>query len=292
VVADLAAAPVASAEVVDSAASAEVRAAAAELAAAGKQPREKVAMKKPEDKLQELVSRLQAACGDNLVSVVLYGSAAREEFHERYSDVNLLAVFGDLSGGQIAVLGPVVRWWTREEGFTPPLMMTEVELRESADVFAIELVDLQHMHKTLFGKDVVSEVHVPMNLHRVEVEQQVRTTFLRLRQHLLLNSDDQDELRKVLAKSIGGVSTLLRHALIAVGESPTHEKPRMLEQAGAAFGFDGGVMQSVLALRSDHARPMNASDVYNAYMNAIGSVAHELEVRAPKRHLQKISSPA
>ena len=49
-------------------------------------------MKKPAGKLQELVNQLQEACGANLVSVVLYGSAAREDFHEQYSDVNLLAV--------------------------------------------------------------------------------------------------------------------------------------------------------------------------------------------------------
>lgn len=249
-------------------------------------------MKKPEDKLQELVSRLRAACGDNLVSVVLYGSAARQEFHERYSDVNLLVVFGDLSGAAIAALGPVVRWWTRDEGFTPPLMMTEGELRESADLFAIELVDIQHMHKTLFGKDVAGEIHIPMNLHRVEVEHELRTTLLRLRQHLLLHADNQDELRKVLAKSIGGVSTLLKHALLAVGESSPHERPAVLAQAGTTFGFDARPMQAVLALRGDHAHLENIPEVYNSYMQAIGRVAHELEARAPKRHLQKISSPA
>ena len=248
-------------------------------------------MKKPEEKLQELVSRLRAACGDNLVSVVLYGSAARDEFHERYSDVNLLAVFRDLSGAQIAVIAPVMRWWTQDEKFTPSLTMTEVELRESADVFAIELLDIQHMHKTLFGKDVVSELQVPMNLHRLEVEHELRITLLRLRQHLLLNPDKQDELRRVLAKSIGGVSTLLRHALIAVGEEPGHEKSKTLEQAGATFGFDVAVIQSALALRSDHEHPANISELYNAYMNAIGRVAHELDARVPKRHWQRMPSP-
>jgi len=34
---------------------------------------------KPDDKLQQLVSRLQYACGDALAGVVLYGSAARDE---------------------------------------------------------------------------------------------------------------------------------------------------------------------------------------------------------------------
>jgi predicted nucleotidyltransferase len=247
-------------------------------------------MQKPEDKLQELVSRLRAGCGDNLVSVVLYGSAARDEFHERYSDVNLLAVFRDLSGEPIAALSPIIRWWTRDEKFTPPLMMTEAELRESADVFAIELLDIQQMHKTLFGKDVVSEIHIPMNLHRIEVEHELRTTLLRLRQHLLLNPDNQDELRNVLAKSIGSVSTLLKHALIAVGQSASHEKAKILEQAAATFGFDAGVVQAALALRGDRGHPANIVEVYNAYMQAIGRVAHELDARAPKRHLQKISS--
>ena len=54
-------------------------------------------MKKPENKLQELVTRLQQACGDNLVSVVLYGSAAREDFHEEFSDVNVLVVLQQLA---------------------------------------------------------------------------------------------------------------------------------------------------------------------------------------------------
>ena len=62
-------------------------------------------------------------------------------------------------------------------------------------MFAIELLDIQHTHRTLFGEDIVSTVEVPMNLHRVEVEHELRTTLLRLRQHLLLRPDDQGELQ-------------------------------------------------------------------------------------------------
>lgn len=247
-------------------------------------------MKRPEHRLQELVSRLQAAGGDNLISVVLYGSAARDEFHESYSDVNLLAVFRDLGADQIAAIAPVVRWWTQDEKFTPPLTMTEAELQESADVFAIEMLDIQHTHRTLFGQDIMSALHVPMNLHRLEVERELRTILLRLRQHLLLNPDHQNEQRRVLAKSIAGVTTLLRHALIAVGETPPHERSKILEQAGAAFGFETGAVQQVLALRGGQGHLANVPGVYNAYMTAIGRVAHELETRVPKRHWQRMSS--
>ena len=118
-------------------------------------------MKKPESKLLELVNRLQEACGENLVTVVLYGSAAREDFHEQYSDVNLLAAFKDLGPGSLTAIVPVIRWWTQEERISPPLIMTADELRESADVFAIELLDIQHSHRTLFGEDIVSSTRSP-----------------------------------------------------------------------------------------------------------------------------------
>ena len=38
----------------------------------------------------EFVEKIRAAAGDNLLSVVLYGSAADGEFHPEYSDLNLL----------------------------------------------------------------------------------------------------------------------------------------------------------------------------------------------------------
>src|SRR5215472_7559112 len=110
-------------------------------------------MKKPDEKLQELVGRLRTACGPNLISVVLYGSAARGDFHQQYSDVNTLIVLNEASIAAIEAITPVLHWWTRDEKLRPPLIMTLEELRDSADVFAIELLDIQHSHRTLFGEE-------------------------------------------------------------------------------------------------------------------------------------------
>ncbi len=245
-------------------------------------------MKKPESKLQELVTRLQKACGDNLVSIVLYGSAAREDFHEQFSDVNVLVVVQHLYRESFTAISEVLRWWSREEKLRPPMIMTLEELRESADVFAIELLDIQRSHKTLFGQDVAAAIDVPMNLHRVEVEHELRTTLLRLRHHLLLSPDNEDELRAVLAKSITSVLTLFRHALIALGENPPHERPQLLERAGEVFGFEVEPLRSILKLRNEGSRSENLRELYHAYMSVIQQVAHELDARAPKRQLQKL----
>jgi len=246
-------------------------------------------MKKPEDKLQELAQRLQSACGENLVSLVLYGSAAREDFHETYSDVNLLVVVRDLRATAFAAVAPVIAWWSHELGLRPPMIMTLQELQESADVFAIELLDIRTTHRILAGEDVPTTIEIPMNLHRVEVEHELRTTLLRLRQHLLLTPDKTDELRAILAKSISSVVTLFRHALIALGEDTPHAKGKLVEQAGEVFGFDAQPLRSILELRNDPHQPRSVLELYHAYLAAIGRVAHELESRVPKKKWQPTS---
>jgi predicted nucleotidyltransferase len=165
---------------------------------------------KPEDKLQKLVGRLEYACDADLVAVVLYGSAARDDYHEQYSDVNLLIVLRQMKPTIYPGLAGVLNWWSLEEKLRPPTIMTLEELRESADVFAVEMLDIQDAHKTLFGADVVSDIKVPMNLHRLEVERDLRTTLLRLRNHLLLTNDGDEELEHVMAKSVTSVLTLFR----------------------------------------------------------------------------------
>ena len=242
---------------------------------------------KPDDKLQKLVSRLEYACGEELVSVVLYGSAARDEFHEQYSDINLLIVLRHMKPDIYPALNGVLKWWSQEEKLRPPTIMTLDELRESADVFAIEMLDIQGSHKTLHGEDVVSDVDVPMNLHRVEVEHDLRTTLLRLRNHLLLTNDGDEELKLVMAKSVTSVLTLFRHALIALGETPPSAKPKVLEHAAEVFGFREQPLRTVLELRSSGHAVDNVRGLYHAYMDAILTVAHGLDVKVPKRQWRK-----
>src|SRR5664279_2545807 len=125
------------------------------------------------------------------------------------------------------------------------------------------MLDIQAAHKTLYGEDVVSGIAVPMNLHRVEVEHDLRTTLLRLRHHLLLTADGDEELRAVMGKSVTSVVTLFRHALIALGENPPHAKAKVLEHAAEVFGFNGQHLRTVLELRSDGQPIENVRELYH-----------------------------
>ncbi len=66
-----------------------------------------------EKEVSELAEEIKTAAGANLVSFVLYGSAAGGEYHGGHSDLNLLGVFNRLDADALARLHPVVDLWTR-----------------------------------------------------------------------------------------------------------------------------------------------------------------------------------
>ena len=152
--------------------------------------------------LKNLVERLHDAARENLESITLYGSAARGDFHEAHSDLNVLCILRSLRAAQLARVSGVVKWWTTVQHQTAPLFFSAEELRQSADVFAIEVLDMQESHRVLYGTDVVAGINVPMNLHRVHVEHELRTLLLKLRQHLLRDEENQQELGAILGKHV------------------------------------------------------------------------------------------
>src|SRR6266700_2244752 len=119
--------------------------------------------------LSEFVEKMRTAAGENLISVILYGSAAEGEFHPEYSDLNLLCVLRDASFASLAKIAEVVEWW-RSKKHHPPLVLTPEELRTTADVFSIEFVDMKQRYRVLWGDDVLKSLDIPMHMHRSHLE--------------------------------------------------------------------------------------------------------------------------
>ena len=240
-----------------------------------------------EEKLTEIVRRLQEAAGENLQSIVLYGSAARGDFHAHKSDLNLLCVLQSTRAAELARIASVVRWWCGQLHEPAPRIFTQEELIRSADVFAIELLDIGAAHRVLFGEDPVADIEVPMNLHRVQVEHELRIALQKLRDHFLRSSDNEHQLREIYAKSISSISVLLRHFLISLGEDAPAHKSEVYKRVAELTGADAGVFDLGLELRDNH--PVSEiSRAYGKYMEAIEIVIHSLDALVPKREWQRV----
>jgi hypothetical protein len=233
--------------------------------------------------LDDLLSKLKQASGDNLDSLVLYGSAAAAEdgFHPEFSDLNVLCLLNRLNAAALQTLAPIVAWWEAQKQ-PAPMLFTIEELRGSADVFAIELYDIKAKHRVLFGPDHFTSLEVPMNLHRVAVERELRTNLVRLRQRFMAASaGDGKAVLRLMTDSVSSFITLFRHALIAMGEQPPKHKREVVGKLAELIGFDGSAFNSILDLRDGKLKKdqINVTSVFEGYLSSITRVVEEVDKR-------------
>jgi len=227
----------------------------------------------PEDKIKEFVEKMRAVAGANLESVILYGSSASGDYHREFSNVNLFCLLRDGSYAKLRALAPVVKWWDRQKQ-PPPLFMTREELERSTDVFTIELIDMKQHHRVLWGDDVIQGLQIPMRLHRVQVEYELREKLILLRQHLLLAGDDKRRIRELLVRSVASFATLFRHALIALGETPPLSRRDAVVRLSSRLGFNPSAIEQILDVRErkGDGERLHAVEIVSGYLDAVEKV--------------------
>jgi hypothetical protein len=227
----------------------------------------------PEKQINDFVSRLQQAAGTNLESVILYGSAAAGEYHPEYSNVNLLCVLKDTSLAKLLPLAPAVDSWTKQK-HPAPLMITREELERSADVFAIEFVDIQRRHRALFGPDPLAALQIPMQLHRAQLEYELREKLILLRQRLMLTAGDEKSTWELMLRSLPAFTTLFRHALIAQGQPVPTTKREAVKALANMLSFDASPFEHLLDIREQRAesKQFQALEVAGRYLAAVEQV--------------------
>ncbi len=229
--------------------------------------------------VDEFVRRARETGGSNVESVILFGSAVAGDFHEGLSNVNLLCVLRETSFASLQVLTPVAQWWDKQKQ-PPPLCMTKLEIERSTDVFTIELLDLKQHHRVLFGADVLSTLQIPMDLHRVQVEYELREKLILLRQHVLVASDNDSRLWDLLLRSVPSFGTLFRHALIALGDTSCPTRRDAVKTLAQRLGFDGSAVLQVLDAREKKMdrKTLNAKDLAARYLAAIEKVTTAVDL--------------
>jgi hypothetical protein len=228
---------------------------------------------KSADPIDEFVKRICEAGGGNIKSVILFGSAVAGDFHPGLSNLNTLCVLGDSSFGALHALTPVAKWWYGKKQ-PPPLCLTRLELERSTDVFTIELLDMQQYHRVLFGEDALRDLSIPMHLHRVQVEYELREKLFLLRQHVLVASDNESRLWDVLAGSAASFGTLFRHSLIALGDTAQPGKRAAVGALATRIGFDPSAALQVLDAR-EHTldrKKVDVRDLASRYLATVEKV--------------------
>jgi len=228
--------------------------------------------------LEQFVARLVKAQGADLISVVLYGSAAAGDHHRDFSDINLLCVLTDVTPVQLLAAEPVFRWW-HERGHRSPLLLSQHEVETSTDCFAIEFHDIREHHRILHGKNVVSDLNIDRTYYRAQVERELRAKLLRLRTKAAPILSDKEALGALLADSLSTFCVLFRHALLLHGIDAPSSKRGILERAGEVFPLDAKPFLEVLDARENKIKlkTIDSAQMLTAYLRELSVVVDAVD---------------
>jgi predicted nucleotidyltransferase len=233
-----------------------------------------------ESKLKEIVERLKAAALDNLKGVVLFGSAVTGEFSAKHSDLNILCIVERAGAPELEALHSPAQWWVRA-GNPPPLVFTLEELHRSADIFAIELLDMKLRHRILYGDDFLTDFEVPLHFHRLQVERELRTDWLRLREAILASPQKKKVRLGIMLGSVSTFCALFRHALIALGQPMPGTKREAVDAMAALTGADPTAFHAILDLREEKrkASGLDMEATLHTYLEFVEIATNEVDRR-------------
>jgi len=197
----------------------------------------------------EFTAELKSTYGPNLEAVILYGSAARGEFHEGHSDHNIIVVLRDLSPMELAKPSRAVKKWVKS-GNPAPIFFSREIIESAADVFPIEFSGIKEAHRVLYGDDPFGDIGIDMKNLRHQCEFELRSKLLALRQRIPLTCNDERAVLKLILESSSSFFAIFEGVLMLSGEKPRPEKKAMLEQLAKTTGVNPSVFLEILEART------------------------------------------
>jgi predicted nucleotidyltransferase len=205
------------------------------------------AMTDPRGLAESFTEELRGAVGARLKATFLFGSAARGEWIEGVSDVNVVVLLDSLDAELLGRAAPAVRH-ALEQGITP-LVMELAEWRRAADVFSVELADMREYGVPIFGDDPASGTSVQSAILRLQAERELRAKLLHLHSGMLMAADDPARLGAMLVRALPSFTTYMRTALRLAGQPVSRDSRDVIRAACTLAAADPSPFLDVLDAR-------------------------------------------
>src|SRR5256885_2837542 len=212
-----------------------------------------------QDALNGLLRDLQATHGDNLASVVLYGSAAAGDHVDQRSDHNLLIALKRITEEVLRLAQAPMREW-QDLGQPIAVYFTLAELKDAADVFPIEFLQMEKARQVLYGSDPFEFVKISRANLRHQTEYELRTKLIRLRRLYIPASVSVEKLSALMSDSLASFAALFGGLLILLGQEPPIAKAETVHATVRLLELDAAPFVRILELRTGKGSPLTEAD--------------------------------
>lgn len=231
------------------------------------------------DEINALKQKLIEVHGENLKSVVVYGSAVVEGLNDDRPK-KVLVVLDQIAPGDLHAAHDVAEWW-RSEGNPVPVYFTTEEMRDSSDVFPIEFIDMSEVRRVLYGRDPFDSLKVQTQNLRHQLEYELRAKVLRLRRLYIPASENANQLARLMADSLDSFAVLFRHVLLMMGKPGPFNKRDCVNSLAEALQLDKRVLDRIYQYDADEEVWIESetNQTFAKYLVQIDKVIDEVDER-------------
>lgn len=198
--------------------------------------------------LRQFTDDVERIYAEALLSVILYGSAASDEYVEGKSNINCLVLLKEVTPDELKKCAARLPEW-HKQCFSTPLFVDPAYVRSSIDVFPIEFLDMKQRYRVLHGEDFLRNLEIKLDHLQFQCEQELKGKMLKLRQLYLEASRSEQRLVSLLVKSTSSFMVLFR-ALLYLRGIPVSGSANAVLAALARLGLSTEAIGKVLQLRS------------------------------------------
>lgn len=180
---------------------------------------------------------VRAAIGPDFLAAYLTGSVLTAGWNPKRSAVNVLVIARDFGGDRLTTLAAAVPKPAKSLR-VEPLFLTRRQVEHSLDVFPIEWIEIQERHLRLEGDDVIGPLQIPPRALRSQLEHELRSKQIRLRQAFVLAHATPAELERELRGMASSFAALFRTLLRLRGEPVPAEAAQVFARVADLYHLD------------------------------------------------------
>ena len=234
--------------------------------------------KKPEDIFPVIIADCQAVFGDELLSIILYGSGAGTDYLPGKSDLNFMITLTEQGIESLENAMEIVKRWLKS-AVALPLFFTPSYISGSLDSYPVEFLNIKHRYKLVYGEDMLAPLSFDNKYVRLQIERELRGKLLHLRTGWLATEGKPKKIRELIGLSLTSFISLFSALLYMKGIEIPNNKRDIITAAGDAFGFNAHVFLNCEDVRrgADHFSAAEIKTLFQNYLLSVGRLCKQID---------------
>jgi len=227
----------------------------------------------------EFADTLKEIYGDNLKSVILYGSAVGNDHTKKYSDFNIFCILSDPSPIQLAKSTKAIKKWVKK-GNPPPHFFDPSHIETSLDVFPLEFMDIRDRHEVLVGDDPLRGITIDAKNLRHQCESELKGKLLHLRAFYALNSNNQKRVMDMTIRTFSTFLAAFKGIIRLTGKTPSNNSKETIEGLAKIIDINPQVFMDIINIRTGEdvlPRGDDAIEMFERYLTEITTVTNYVD---------------